>query len=84
MAKVTVWTKDYWPYCTKAKALLDSLNVQYEEVDISKSPERIAEVQEKSGYMTVPQIFVDDKYLGGCDDIYALHEKGELEPILNA
>ena len=84
MAKVTVWTKDYCPYCTKAKALLDSLNVQYEEVDISKSPERIAEVQEKSGYMTVPQIFVDDKYLGGCDDIYALHEKGELEPILNA
>jgi len=78
MKKITVYTKDYCPYCTKAKALLVSLGAEFKEVDISNSPNIINDLVKKSGLMTMPQIFADDKSLGGCDDIFALHEEGRL------
>ena len=75
MADIKIYTKDYCPYCTKAKNLLDSLEVEYEEIEITDNPEMIEELVRKSGMRTVPQIFVDDTCLGGCNDIYRLHEE---------
>lgn len=82
MADITVYTKDYCPYSKRAKALLDSLDVEYEEINITNTPEVIEGISQKSGFHTIPQIFVGDKCLGGCDDIHALHEKGELMKAL--
>lgn len=75
---VQIYTKNYCPYCAKAKTLLQSLDVPYEEHDVTDSPEKIAELSKKSGLMTVPQIFVGDKCLGGYSDIAKLHEEGKL------
>jgi glutaredoxin 3 len=61
-----------------AKNLLNSLNIEYEEVDITKSPEIIMELVKKSGMRTVPQIFIWDECLGGYDNIVKLHQEGKL------
>lgn len=82
MKKIRIYTKDYCPYCDKAKLLLNELGSTYEEIDITHKPEVMHELVQKSGLMTVPQIFVEDengeKCLGGCDDIYTLQEEGKL------
>ena len=75
---ITIYTKDYCPYCIKAKSLLSSIGATFEEVDITNSPDTIMELVKKSGMRTVPQIFVWDECLGGYDAIAALQEKGEL------
>ena len=77
-----IYTKNYCPYCTQAKTLLDSLNIKYEETDITENPEIIEELTAKSGLRTVPQIFVGDKCLGGYSDIAKLHEEGKLVDLL--
>jgi glutaredoxin 3 len=83
MATVEIYTKDYCPYCTKAKMLLDSLDVDYAEIDLSKEPEKMDELRVRQpSARTVPQIFINDTGIGGCDDLYALHEKGQLVPML--
>lgn len=79
---VTIYSKDYCPYCVRAKALLDSLHVEYKEIDVTEKPDLLVQVSKKSGLQTVPQIFIGDKCLGGYTDIAALHEKGELEKLL--
>lgn len=79
---VKVYSKNYCPYCKQALALLDSLNVEYENIDITDTPEMIEELSQKSGMRTVPQIFVEDKCLGGFSDIDALHQEGKLVPAL--
>ncbi len=79
---VKIYTKNYCPYCAKAKTLLDSLKIQYDETDITENPEIIEELSAKSGFKTVPQIFVGDKCLGGYSDIAKLHEEGKLVDIL--
>jgi GrxC family glutaredoxin len=75
---ITVYTKDYCPYCIKAKALLSSLGASFTEVDVTNDPDMFMKIYEKSHMRTVPQIFVDDECLGGYDAIALLHEKGEL------
>lgn len=83
MKKITLYTKDYCPYCDRAKHLLSELGAEYQEVDITHTPDMMQQLVEKSGMMTVPQIFVDEggadeKCLGGFDDIYRLHKDGKL------
>lgn len=73
-----IYTKDYCPYCTKAKTLLNELEIPYNEHDITATPEVIEELSKKSGFRTVPQIFLGDKPLGGYSDIAKLHEEGKL------
>lgn len=75
---VQIYTKNYCPYCKQAKSLLQSLNIPFEEIDITDTPEKINELSEKSGLLTVPQIFVGEKCLGGYSDISRLHEEGKL------
>lgn len=81
---VDIYTKNYCPFCHKALALLEELNVEFTNHDITDTPEAIEELSKKSGFKTVPQVFVGDKCLGGFSDIAALHEKGELLPLLKA
>lgn len=75
---LTIYTKDYCPYCVKAKTLLSSLSATFEEVDITNTPDTIIELVKKSGMRTVPQIFLGDECLGGYDSIAKLHEEGKL------
>lgn len=83
MAFVEIYTKDYCPYCTKAKLLLEQLNVDFTEIDITKDPEKFDELRERApAARTVPQIFINDTGIGGCDDLYALFDSGELQPML--
>jgi glutaredoxin 3 len=80
---VTIYIKPYCPYCAAAVELLDKKGVAYQELDISGKPDLRAEmIQRSGGRMTVPQIFVGERHLGGCDDIYALDQRGELDPVL--
>jgi glutaredoxin 3 len=82
-AKVEIYTKDYCPYCTKAKMLLEQLRVAFTEIDISRNPQKQVEMLErKPGARTVPQIFINDAGIGGCDDLYALHSQNKLKPLL--
>ncbi|MBA43344.1 MAG: glutaredoxin 3 [Magnetococcales bacterium] len=83
MTTVLIYSKDYCPFCQRAKALFDKLGQNYEEIDLMANPQRKSEmVSMANGRTTVPQIFVNGKHLGGCDDVYALHDQGKLEPLL--
>jgi glutaredoxin 3 len=83
MKKITIYTTSICPYCTKAKSLLDSKNLSYEEINI-EDDERLREemMQKSSNRRTVPQIFIGDHHVGGCDDLYLLDQKGELNQLL--
>lgn len=81
--KIIIYTKSYCPYCVKAKQLLKNKNVSFTEIDITNNQSLIEEMLLKSsGRKTVPQIFIDDTHVGGCDDLYALNDKGELDKII--
>lgn len=85
MAKVEIYTWQTCPYCRRAKALLDSKGVQYTEYKIDGDELARDKMAERTGGpRTVPQIFINDKHYGGCDDIHALDAKGGLDPLLNA
>lgn len=85
MANVTIYTKDYCPYCVRAKSLLSSKGVQFEEIQIDRQPERRPEMIERAnGRTTVPQIFIGDRHVGGCDDLVALDATGGLDALLSA
>ena len=85
MAKVEIY---YWttcPYCTRARALLDKKGVDYTGYDITGDEDARSKMVERTGGpRTVPQIFIDDKHIGGCDDLHALDDKGELDKLLAA
>lgn len=82
MAEVVIYTKHGCPYCTRAKQLLDSKRVTYKEIGIESEPHHRQQMIEKSGRHTVPQIFIDDKHVGGCDDLYELEHQGKLDMLL--
>ena len=83
MAEVVIYTTPFCPYCSRAKRLLDSKGVKYEEIDLYMQPGRRDEmVQRAEGRMTVPQIFIDGTPVGGSDDIHALDRAGKLDPML--
>ncbi|MGI9385469.1 MAG: thioredoxin-disulfide reductase, partial [Methyloligellaceae bacterium] len=82
MSQVEIYTKDYCPYCTRAKSLLDAKGVAYQEIDVTHDAALQAEVQQRSGRKTVPQIFVSGEGIGGFDDMAALDQAGGLDPLL--
>lgn len=84
MAKVEVFTSLVCPYCVRAKQLLDSLGASYEEIRVDLDDARRSEMMERSQRRTVPQIFINSQSIGGCDDLYALHREGKLQPLLQA
>ena len=85
MPSITIYTKSWCPYCSAAKKLLDEKGAAFTEIDIEKKPEARAEmIQKAGGRTTVPQIFIGEKHVGGCDDLYALDDRGELQRMLAA
>lgn len=85
MASIDIYTKAFCPYCHRAKALLDGKGVSYEEIDITfGGPRRGEMIDRAGGRTTVPQIFIDGRHVGGCDDLHALESAGKLDPLLNA
>lgn len=85
MATIEIYTKPTCGFCHMAKRLLASKGVSYSEVNISAQPERRAEmIQRAKGGSTVPQIFIGDVHIGGCDDLFALDRGGKLDALLAA
>lgn len=82
MANVIMYTKKICPFCVRAKGLLNSKGVEVKEISIEGNDELREEMISKAGRMTVPQIFIDDFHVGGCDDLYELEAKGELDKLL--
>ncbi|RST63001.1 glutaredoxin 3 [Candidatus Aquarickettsia rohweri] len=75
MIMITIYTKNNCPYCIRAKDLLNKRKLEYKEINISENPELLEEMLEKSqGMKTMPQIFIDEKHIGGCDDLYKYDE----------
>ena len=85
MAKVEIYTKTFCGFCLRAKRLLDMKKVDYQEYSVDMGGEKKAEmVQRANGRMTVPQIFVDGRHIGGCDELMALEQQGRLDELLAA
>ena len=83
MASVKMYTSAYCPYCSRAKALLQHHGVQdLEEVFVDGQPGIRAHMTQLTGRTSVPQIFIGDTHVGGCDDIHAMDARGELVPML--
>ncbi|MBW7849310.1 MAG: glutaredoxin 3 [Rhodospirillales bacterium] len=83
MVNVEIYATDYCPYCTRAKKLLREKGVEFTEIDVAAQPGRRAEMMERAGGRhTVPQIFIDGRHVGGCDDLYALEREGRLDQLL--
>jgi glutaredoxin 3 len=79
---VKVYSTDYCPYCDRAKALLRKKGVEFEDIDVTHSPEQRNFLIEATGRRTVPQIFIHGTPIGGCDELYALDRAGKLETML--
>lgn len=85
MSAVTIYTKAWCPYCVRAKSLLSSKGVAFEEIDIQKNPDaRPVMIERAGGRTTVPQIFIGSRHVGGSDDLHALEAAGELDALLRA
>lgn len=85
MAKVEIYTSPLCGYCYRAKKLLTAKGVAFVEYDVLAEPKLHAEMRVRAdGRSTVPQIFIDDQGIGGCDDLHELDRKGELDPLLAA
>lgn len=83
MANIDIYTKFLCPYCTRAKSLLSSKGVEFNEIDISLGgEERQQMLSRSSGRMTVPQIFIGEVHVGGSDDLAALERQGKLDDLL--
>ncbi len=82
MPEVLIYTTRFCPYCIRARMLLDSKNVKYTDIRVDAQPQRRAEMEQRSKRTSVPQIFIDDYHVGGCDDLFALEAAGELNKKL--
>lgn len=84
MAEVIIYTRPFCGYCSRAVALLTEKDVAFEEIEAGMDPKLRQEMMEKSGRSTFPQIFIDGKHIGGCDDLMALDRAGKLDDLLQA
>lgn len=82
MPKVIIYSKDPCPYCVRAKMLLQRKDQEFTEIKITSDEMREEMIKKSGGRMTVPQIFIDDFHVGGCDDLYALDASGKLDQML--
>jgi len=80
--RVVMYATDWCPYCSRARQLLARKGVAFEEIDIEMSAEARARMQARSGRTSVPQIFIGDTHVGGCDDLHALEARGALDALL--
>jgi len=84
LANIEIYTSPFCGFCYRAKSLLNDKGVDYMEVDIISQPKHHSEMIERAGGLqTVPQIFIDNQHIGGCDELYELEAKDELDSILD-
>jgi glutaredoxin 3 len=79
---VVIYLTGWCPYCQRARDLLSKKGVQFREIDVDDDPRLREEMIARSGRRTVPQIFIGEQHVGGCDDLLALDERGELDRLL--
>lgn len=85
MNKVVIYTTSLCPYCHMAKQLLQEKNIAFKEIDVTGASELRAEMRVKAGGVnTVPQIWIGERHVGGCTDLYALDRAGQLDPLLQS
>jgi len=84
MARVLMYATAACPFCQSAERLLLAKGAQLEKIRVDLEPARRAEMTQKSGRHTVPQIWIGERHIGGCDDLYALEREGGLDPLLEA
>ncbi len=82
MAYVKIYTKVHCPFCDMAKSLFKSLNCEFEEIVVNGSEDFLMDLAEKYNHYSVPKIFIDDKFIGGYDDLKILRDSGELDKLL--
>jgi glutaredoxin 3 len=82
MKPVEIYTTQTCPYCIAAKGLLRKKGVAYSEIDVGGKPELRAAMTQRAGRTSVPQIFIDGRHVGGCDDLHALDRAGKLDAML--
>ena len=83
MSQVVVYSSDYCPYCMRAKQLLQSKAVAFDEIKVDGKPAVRAEMAQKAGRTSVPQIWIGTQHIGGCDDLFALERAGKLDALLH-
>ncbi|MGV8920283.1 MAG: glutaredoxin 3 [Pseudomonas sp.] len=84
MADVIVYSSDWCPYCVRAKQLLQKKGVAFDEIKVDGKPQVRAEMSQKAGRTSVPQIWIGASHVGGCDDLFALERAGKLDVLLQA
>jgi glutaredoxin 3 len=84
MAEVVIYTTQVCPYCVRAKQLLSRKGVAYREVDVSNDVAERTQLVQRTRQRTVPQIFIGEQHIGGCDELYALERVGKLDGLLVA
>ena len=82
MKPIVVYSSDYCPYCSRAKYLLESKKVQFTEIKVDGKSDLRREMAAKAGRTSVPQIWIGDLHVGGCDDLFALERAGKLDLLL--
>lgn len=80
--KVLIYSSNYCPFCMRAKSLLKSKGVSYDERNVDGKPELRRKMMSESGQRTVPQIWIGQQHVGGCDDLFALERAGKLDGLL--
>lgn len=80
--EILIYSTNHCPYCVQAKRLLDQKGAKYKEIRVDLDEAKKAEMIARSGRRTVPQIFINQQHIGGCDDLVALDNAGKLDPIL--
>ena len=84
MPKVEIYTQPWCPYCSRAVSLLQKKGVPFQEIDAPHGTAQRKEAIARSGRTTMPQVFIDGRHVGGCDDLMALDRAGKLDPMLSA
>ena len=82
MKKIILYSKEVCPYCVRAKSLLQRKGAAFTEIKITDEETKNEMMKKSGGRMTVPQIFIGDFHVGGCDDLYALDASGKLDELL--
>jgi glutaredoxin 3 len=79
---VVIYFAGWCPYCQRARGLLTEKGIQFREIDVDDDPKLREEMIARSGRRTVPQVFIGEKHVGGCDDLFALDGRGELDRLI--
>jgi len=82
MSTVTIYSSNYCPFCTRAKQLLSSKNIAFNEINVDGNNKLRQEMTKKSGRTSVPQIWIGEQHVGGCDDLFDLERSKKLDALL--